>query len=100
MERPQKITFTEMRSSGVRGLLTYCANYKLALDQDQRPDRRDYLPVLCPPRPTKITFAGMRASGVVIKRELLGLGIRFGVFGESGGGDKTKVLGLQPSAPV
>jgi len=24
MERPQKITFAEMRSSGVRGLLVYC----------------------------------------------------------------------------
>jgi len=28
MERPQKITFAEMRSSGVRGLLIYCAEYK------------------------------------------------------------------------
>jgi hypothetical protein len=28
MERPQKITFAEMRSSGVRGLLIYCADYK------------------------------------------------------------------------
>jgi hypothetical protein len=28
MERPQKITFAEMRSSGVRGLLIYCSDYK------------------------------------------------------------------------
>jgi hypothetical protein len=28
MSRPQKITFAEMRSSGVRGLLVYCADYK------------------------------------------------------------------------
>src|ERR1700688_1726876 len=26
--RPQKITFGEMRSSGVRGLLVYCRDYK------------------------------------------------------------------------
>jgi hypothetical protein len=26
-ERPQKITFAEMRSSGVRGLLVYCSDY-------------------------------------------------------------------------
>jgi hypothetical protein len=28
IERPQKITFAEMRSSGVRGLLVYCADYR------------------------------------------------------------------------
>jgi hypothetical protein len=27
MDRPQKITFAEMRSSGVRSLLIYCADY-------------------------------------------------------------------------
>jgi len=27
MERPQKITFAEMRSSGVRGVLVYCSDY-------------------------------------------------------------------------
>jgi hypothetical protein len=26
--RPQKITFAEMRSSGVRGLLIYCADFR------------------------------------------------------------------------
>ena len=26
-ERPQKITFAEMRDMGVRGLLVYCADY-------------------------------------------------------------------------
>jgi hypothetical protein len=26
-ERPQKITFAEMRSAGVRALLIYCSNY-------------------------------------------------------------------------
>lgn len=26
--RPQKITFGQMRSSGVRGVLIYCANYR------------------------------------------------------------------------
>jgi hypothetical protein len=28
MTRPQKITLGEMRASGVRGLLIYCADYK------------------------------------------------------------------------
>jgi hypothetical protein len=28
MTRPQKITLGEMRSSGVRGLLVYCSDYK------------------------------------------------------------------------
>jgi hypothetical protein len=28
MDRPQKITFGEMRESGVRGVLVYCADYK------------------------------------------------------------------------
>jgi len=27
-DRPQKITFAEMRDSGVRGLLVYCADYR------------------------------------------------------------------------
>jgi hypothetical protein len=28
MQRPQKITFGEMRESGVRGVLIYCSDYK------------------------------------------------------------------------
>jgi hypothetical protein len=28
LTRPQKITFAEMRASGVRGLLIYCNDYK------------------------------------------------------------------------
>jgi len=28
LTHPQKITFGEMRSSGVRGILIYCADYK------------------------------------------------------------------------
>jgi hypothetical protein len=40
--RPQKITFAEMRSSGVRGLLIYCSDYKrshhVAISGDQWPD--------------------------------------------------------------
>jgi hypothetical protein len=42
MERPQKITFAEMRSSGVRGLLVYCSDYKcnhyIAISGDRWPD--------------------------------------------------------------
>jgi hypothetical protein len=28
--RPQRITFAEMRESGVRGLLVYCSDYRCA----------------------------------------------------------------------
>jgi len=34
--RPQKITLREMRSSGVRGLPIYCADYRCnSFDRDQ-----------------------------------------------------------------
>jgi hypothetical protein len=40
--RPQKITLGEMRSSGVRGLLIYCADYRCshstAISADRWPD--------------------------------------------------------------
>ena len=40
--RPQKITLGEMRSSGVRGLLIYCADYRcshsIAISADRWPD--------------------------------------------------------------
>jgi hypothetical protein len=42
MERPQKITFGEMRESGVRGILIYCSDYKcshsIAVNANQWPD--------------------------------------------------------------
>ena len=42
LTRPQKITLGEMRSSGVRGLLIYCSDYKcshsIAISADQWPD--------------------------------------------------------------
>jgi len=42
INRPQKITFAEMRSSGVRGLLIYCADYRcshcVAASGDRWPD--------------------------------------------------------------
>jgi hypothetical protein len=42
MDRPQKIRFGEMRESGVRGLLIYCADYhcshSIAISGDQWPD--------------------------------------------------------------
>ena len=38
-ERPQKITFGEMRAMGVRGVLIYCADYQcshsIAVSADQ-----------------------------------------------------------------
>src|SRR6516165_10147291 len=41
-ERPQKITFAEMRESGIRGLLIYCADYRcshsIAISGDAWPD--------------------------------------------------------------
>ena len=40
-ERLQKITFGDMRDSGVRGLLIYCADYhssrSIAISGDRRP---------------------------------------------------------------
>jgi hypothetical protein len=42
LTRPQKITFGEMRSTGVRGILVYCADFKcshsIAISADQWPD--------------------------------------------------------------
>jgi hypothetical protein len=39
---PRKITFAEMRESGVRGILIYCADYRcsrsVAISADQWPD--------------------------------------------------------------
>ena len=41
-DRPQKITLGEMRASGVRGVLIYCADYKcghwIKINADQWPD--------------------------------------------------------------
>jgi hypothetical protein len=41
-DRPQKITFAEMREMGVRGLLIYCADYRcshsIAISGDHWPD--------------------------------------------------------------
>ena len=42
MPRPQKITFGQMRFSGVRGLLIYCSDYRcshsIAISADPWPD--------------------------------------------------------------
>ena len=41
-DRPQKITFAEMREMGVRGLMIYCADYRcshsIAISGDAWPD--------------------------------------------------------------
>jgi hypothetical protein len=41
-DRPQKITFAQMRNSGVRGLLIYCSDYKcshlVTMSADRWPD--------------------------------------------------------------
>ena len=41
-DRPQKISFAEMREMGVRGLLVYCADYScshsVAISSDSWPD--------------------------------------------------------------
>jgi hypothetical protein len=41
-DRPQKITFAEMREMGVRGLLVFCADYQcshsIAISGDPWPD--------------------------------------------------------------
>ena len=42
LTRPQKITFGEMRSTGLRGVLVYCSDYKcshsIAISADPWPD--------------------------------------------------------------
>ena len=42
IDRPQKISFGEMRDMGVRGLLVYCADYRcshsIAISSDAWPD--------------------------------------------------------------
>jgi hypothetical protein len=56
MPRPQKITFGEMRSSGVRGLLIYCSDYRcshsIAISADPWPGqvRLSDLEPLCVPK--------------------------------------------------
>jgi hypothetical protein len=54
VERPVKITFAEMRDSGVRGILVYCSDYRcshsIALMADHWPDDlrlSDIEPQLC-----------------------------------------------------
>jgi hypothetical protein len=39
VERPQKITFAEMRKAGVRGILVYCSDYKCSHSIALRADR-------------------------------------------------------------
>ena len=54
-DRPTKITFAEMRESGERGLLVYCAHYRcshsIAVSGDSLPDnlRLSVSVVLTPP---------------------------------------------------
>jgi hypothetical protein len=42
INRPQKITFADMRAQGVRGVLIYCADYRcghsIAISGDRWPD--------------------------------------------------------------
>ena len=42
LDRPQKITFADMRAQGVHGLLVYCADYRcshsIAISGDRWPD--------------------------------------------------------------
>jgi hypothetical protein len=39
LTRPQKITFGEMRTSGVRGVLIYCADHKCSRSIEMSADR-------------------------------------------------------------
>jgi hypothetical protein len=51
-DRPQKITFAEIRDSGMRGLLAYCADYhcshSLAVSADHWPDDLPLVPISKP----------------------------------------------------
>jgi hypothetical protein len=50
-DRPQKITFAEMREMGVRGLLIYCADYRcshsIAISGDQWADDVRLSDIVC-----------------------------------------------------
>jgi hypothetical protein len=79
MERPQKITFGEMRESGVRGLLIYCADYHLQpLDSDQRRSTTSGYPTLSPgscvrPAATRVQMSGRISVGTRKNRLWLSL---------------------------
>ena len=51
MKRPEKITFGEMRSAGVRGLIVYCADYNCShsvrLDADRWTDEMRLSDIEC-----------------------------------------------------
>ena len=68
--RPQKITFAEMRESGVRGLIVYCADYRcshsIAISGDAWPDdARLYRSAVCLPG---LRQAGCRSQARLAKR--------------------------------
>ena len=44
MKRPQKITFGEMRATGIRGLLVYCRDYKCSHMMKIAPEEADKWP--------------------------------------------------------
>ena len=44
MQRPQKITFGEMRSTGTRGLIVFCSDYRCSHNVTLAPDVVDQWP--------------------------------------------------------
>ena len=65
---PQKITFAEMRDSGARGLLVYCADYRcshsIAVSADRWPDEVQLSDV--EPRFTCTSRGNLRRTGCTV----------------------------------
>ena len=67
-DRPQKITFAEMRESGVRGLLVYCADYRcghsIAVSAERWPDEVQLSDI--EPRFTCASRGNLRRTGCTV----------------------------------
>jgi hypothetical protein len=65
---PQKITFAEMRESGTRGQLVYCADYRcshsIAVSADRWPDEVQLSDI--EPRVTCISRGNLRRTGCTV----------------------------------
>src|SRR6516162_4093631 len=65
---PQKITFAEMRESGARGLLVYCADYRcshsIAVSADRWPEEVQLSDI--EPRFTRTSRGNLRRTGCTV----------------------------------
>ena len=58
MSRPQKITFGEMRSTGTRGLIVFCSDYRRSLNVTLAPQWPDDVSYLILSRDLSVVSAG------------------------------------------